>query len=276
MDWDDLDESHYDWPSVDEVKEYRKQVREMINKKIKEWPLSVPIDWKSKFWPILMGIEHERIHLETSAVIIRRLPTNEVHNDALWAICKEINFKGYDENGKPNVDESKFPKNELLPVEEGSVDLGKKDATYGWDNEYGQYTTKVSAFKASKYIVSNYDFLQFVEDGGYDNQKWWTEEGWKWNRATMIGRPLWWLPSKVVNGKQTYVYRTLTEEIEMPWDWPVETNYLEAKAYTNWFAAKTGKTLRLPTEEEWYRLRDMIKGDQPTWEFGSVGNINLE
>ena len=275
MDWDDLNESHYDWPKVEEVKEYRNKVRELVTKKIKEFPISIPITWESPFWTVMMGIEHERIHLETSAVIIRRLPADKVHDESLWPLCPETDFQGYDSEGNPRVNE-KFPQNELLGVEEGVVNTGKNDGLYGWDNEFGTHIEKVPAFKASKFIVSNYDYLQFMLDGGYDNQKLWTEEGWRWNRSTQMKRPLFWVPDQVVNGKQTYKHRTFTRVIDMPWDWPVETNYLESKAYCNWLAAKTGKAIRLPTEEEWYRLRDMIKTDLPNWEFGSVGNINLE
>jgi len=276
MDWDDLNESHYDWPKVEEVTEYRKQVRELISQKIKDFPIQMPIDWSSPFWAVMMGIEHERIHLETSAVIMRRLPIEDVQDHPLFPVCPESNFQGYDAEGNPKVDD-KFPKNELLGVEKGDVDVGKKDATYGWDNEYGTHKATVNAFKASKYLVSNYDYLQFMLDGGYDAQKYWTEEGWKWNRSTKMKRPLFWIPDEnLVNGKQTYKFRTFTKIIEMPWDWPVETNYLESKAYCNWFSEKTGKTIRLPTEDEWYRLRDMIKVDATEWEFGSVGNINLE
>ena len=62
----------------------------------------------------------------------------------------------------------------------------------------------------------------------------------------------------------------------MPWDWPVEVNYLEAKAFCNWKSAQTGKRIRLPTEEEWYLLRDRaVDTDQPYWET-APGNINLE
>ncbi len=43
----------------------------------------------------------------------------------------------------------------------------------------------------------------------------------------------------------------------MPWDWPVEVNYHEAKAFCNWKAAATGQPYRLPTEDEWYRLYDV-------------------
>ena len=43
----------------------------------------------------------------------------------------------------------------------------------------------------------------------------------------------------------------------MPWCWPVEVNYHEAKAFCNWKKARTGQPVRLPTEDEWYRLYDV-------------------
>jgi len=62
----------------------------------------------------------------------------------------------------------------------------------------------------------------------------------------------------------------------MPWNWPVEVNYLEAKAFCNWKTVKTGKTFRLPTEAEWYRLAEHCKvQNQPEWD-KAPGNINLE
>ncbi len=68
----------------------------------------------------------------------------------------------------------------------------------------------------------------------------------------------------------------MAEIIEMPWNWPVEVNQLEAKAFCNWLAAKTGRPIRLPTEAEWRRLHDLHDiPDQPRWE-KAPGNINLE
>ena len=62
----------------------------------------------------------------------------------------------------------------------------------------------------------------------------------------------------------------------MPWDWPVEVNYLEAKAFCNWKSAQTGKAIRLPAEEEWYLPpRSCRRQDQPYWDT-APGNINLE
>ena len=74
MSWDDLDETHYDWPSVAEVETYRRQVKELVESLITTLPLELPITWESPWWALIMGMEHQRIHLETSSVLIRHLP----------------------------------------------------------------------------------------------------------------------------------------------------------------------------------------------------------
>ncbi|MCB1753779.1 MAG: DinB family protein, partial [Gammaproteobacteria bacterium] len=57
MSWDDLDNTHYDWPTAAEVTDYRRNMRNMVDRLISELPLTFPITWDSPFWPILMGIE---------------------------------------------------------------------------------------------------------------------------------------------------------------------------------------------------------------------------
>jgi len=258
MSWDDLNEANYDWPSVAAVKDYRHQVRQLVDRVISELPLLLPIDWDNPFWTIMMGIEHQRIHLETSSVIIRRLPLPQVRQLPRWEICPESGTA---------------PHNELQPVPGGMVNLGKaKDhPLYGWDNEYGRHRFEVEDFQASKYLVSNREFLEFVETGGYRQQDFWTEEGWRWLGFSQAQQPLFWI--KQEGG---YKFRTMAQEIEMPWDWPVEVNYLEAKAFCNWKRKTTGLPIRLPTEDEWYRLCDSLDlPDQPYWD-RAPGNINLE
>ncbi len=68
MSWDDLNEAHYDWPTPAEVKAYRDTVRGVVDETIRRLPLTMPIHWDHPFWVILMGIEHQRIHLETSCL----------------------------------------------------------------------------------------------------------------------------------------------------------------------------------------------------------------
>jgi 5-histidylcysteine sulfoxide synthase/putative 4-mercaptohistidine N1-methyltranferase len=257
MSWDDLDGSHYDWPTVDAVKDYRDKVREFVDDLIRTLPLKIPITWDNPFWAFMMGIEHQRIHLETSSVIIRRLPIEEVRQLPLWDSCPET---------------GPAPINELLPVSGGKVVLGKskEHPLYGWDNEFGHHEFDVWDFSAGKYLVSNREYLNFVEERGYEQEAFWTEEGWNWVSFTKARHPLFWIKTET-----GYRFRTMTQIIDMPWDWPAEVNYLEAKAFCNWLGQKRSKKIRLPTEDEWYRLRDLHDiPDQPSWD-EAPGNINL-
>ncbi|MFO8141745.1 MAG: 5-histidylcysteine sulfoxide synthase [Marinobacter sp.] len=235
MSWDDLNDDHYNWPSVSEVMDYRAKVRARVLELIGSLPLKLPINWENPWWPIVMAIEHERIHLETSSVLIRQHDLARVQPQPDWA---------------PSRESGEAPENELVTVPAGSVRIGKPDADayYGWDNEYGEHQANVEEFKASQYLVSNQEFLAFIEAGGYERDNFWSEEGLLWRQFAKAKHPTFW---RWHNGWQL---RLMTEEVEMPWDWPVEVNCLEAKAFCEWKREQTGQPIRLPTEDEWYRL----------------------
>lgn len=258
MSWDDLNEKNYDWPTVAEVREYRKIVKAAVTALINELSLELPIVWNSPFWAIMMGIEHQNIHIETSSVLMRQLPIEKLYSGIFEPVCKE---------------ESKVVQNSLMPVPGAEVHLGKPNnhPLYGWDLEYGEHIEKVEDFSAAQYLVSNAEFLKFVDDNGYENKQWWTEEGWSWRMYKKAAHPLFWIKEK-----ESYSLRQMSEIVPMQWNFPVEVNYLEAKAFCNWKSAKTGKKLRMPTEAEWYRLVEHCQvPDAPDWEL-APGNINLE
>jgi putative 4-mercaptohistidine N1-methyltranferase len=150
--------------------------------------------------------------------------------------------------------------------------LGKPESneTYGWDNEYGQLPIEVNDFYASQYLVSNQEFMQFVDAGGYQTPSFWTQEGQGWLEFTKHKMPRFW---RYENGQ--YFQRNLTEEIPLPLSWPVEVNYLEAKAFCNWKDSSTDDFVRLPTEAEWQILRDQLDTDLADWT-KAPGNLNLE
>jgi len=270
MSWDDLNTEHYEWPSVAAVRDYRAAMRQLVDGVIQSMPLELPIRQDAAAWIILMGIEHERIHLETSSVIMRQMPLDELrHGDELtdeerrlWASCRDV---------------GPTPRNEWLPVAGQTVRLGKRtdDRTFGWDNEYGVETVQLPAFRAGRHLVSNGEFLAFVEDGGYRHEQWWTEEGRGWLHYTRAEHPKFW--RRDAAGR--YLQRNLLEEVSLPENWPVEVNCLEAQAYCAWLADKTGENVRLPTEPHWYALRQTLPAelaaDQPAWQ-RAPGNINLE
>lgn len=236
MSWDDLDEVHYDWPTVQAVRDYRHQVRALILNIIEHAPLNLPLNWHNPWWTLIMGIEHERIHLETSSVLIRQHALEHVHQHPQW---------------RANIITGIAPENSLIAVPEGQIHLQKdfNHPFYGWDNEYGQHEAEVAAFEAAKYLVSNQEFLAFVEADGYQTGHYWSEEGLGWLQFSQATHPCFWCKTEL-----GWSLRLMLEEVPMPWDWPVEVNYHEAKAFCQWKSQQLEKTIRLPTEDEWYRL----------------------
>ncbi len=248
MSWDDLDERHYDWPNIEALHAYRAEVRNVVGAFIESMPLSLPIDWQHPAWIILMGIEHERIHLETSSVLIRQLPLAWVQARAEWP---------------PSEQRAAVQENQLIAVAAGRVVLGKPNHAlwYGWDNEYGQQTHEIAAFAASKYLVSNHEFLQFVMAGGYDCERYWSDEGWAWATFAEARHPTFWQQQD-----EQWYYRSLTALLPMPWEWPVDVNCHEAQAFCQWLSESSGRQIQLPSEAEWMRLRQQFDQDWPDWQ----------
>lgn len=330
MSWDDLNEAHYDWPPVNEVRAYREQVRALVSNLIETQPLSLPITWESPWWVIIMGIEHLRIHVETSSVLIRQLSLQEIKSQGspdtrMWPVCP----RGIGESLES------APKNELVSVKGvKALNIGRQydDPVYGWDNEYGDHVESVSDFKSSKYLATNAQFLEFMleGDGGYHTQRYWTPEGWSWKTYMKQEHPVFWvkmdtivpelsgtivdkneIADKSSSGHEVadkgssgheiadksssghdiadksigekhksgsgWKLRTLHQLVDMPWSWPVEVNYLEAKAFCNWLSEKTGQSVRMATEHEWHVMRQsMVEQDEQTEWKQAPGNINLE
>ncbi|RYF44952.1 MAG: 5-histidylcysteine sulfoxide synthase, partial [Cytophagaceae bacterium] len=257
MSWDDLNDAHYEWPTPAEVKVYRHKVREVVLDLIDHAPLSLPIDWNHPWWAIVMGIEHERIHLETSSVLIRQQQLELVKPSSHW---------------QPHQISGIAPQNQTIAVAAGTVHLAKtKDnAYYGWDNEYGLHEAEVAGFEAAQFLVSNNEFLPFVEAGGYQTPAYWTTEGQGWLNFTQAQQPTFW--RKTAEG---WALRLMTHEVAMPWDWPVEVNYHEAKAFCQWKSQQTGQPVRLPTEDEWYRLYD-VAGVSEVTAAPATANLHLD
>lgn len=309
MSWDDLNDAHYSWPAIADVWSYRSQVRQRVDRMFDKYsksgggegcPLPLTMDNSTDdeshtfFWAVIMGIEHERIHIETASVHLRELPMKYVvSGGAFWAPFPSLDeaSRGAVIPAGAAVEGKDFPRNEFVPVLEAKVDVpvGRplNSPFYGWDADYSAqgYMLPVEPFQASKYLVSNGEFYKFVMDGGYTQEKWWDEEGWKWVSWKKPQHPWFWVKQQQQGAsagasETTFKLRVQTDEIPLPWNWPVETNHLEARAYCNWLAAKTGKKkLRLPTEREWLVMWDKyISVDQGDWKVGAnaPGNVNFD
>lgn len=87
-----------------------------------------------------------------------------------------------------------FPDNTMLAVEAGDVTVGKPldFPSFGWDNEYGLRQFHVRGFTASKFCITNGQYMEFVKDGGYRCKDYWTEEGWMWRTFRNAKKPTFW------------------------------------------------------------------------------------
>lgn len=131
------------------------------------------------------------------------------------------------------------PADVLVPG--GSFVLGATDERWAYDNELDAHEVELAAFRLDRTPVTNGAYLAFVEDGGYGDPSWWSDEGWAWRGAENAGHPLYWAP-----GPGGWSRRRFGRVEPLPAAEPVQhVSWYEADAYARW----AGK--RLPTEAEW-------------------------
>lgn len=277
MTWDDLHEGGQDvWPEVDAVRAYRRQVYELVHNLIKTHPeFDKPIAMDQPGWALVMAFEHERIHLETSSVLMRELPIEYVKQPDAWP---DLLAEPKDTVYEPRAGQD-YPINELVKVAPTTVRLGKPKRwpSFGWDNEYGADTRQVDSFKAGKFLISNGEFLQFVRAGGYENERYWSKSGWAWRQFRNVKWPTFWVQDGPA-GSHRYKLRITFREIAMQWDWPACVNYYEAKAYCAWLTEKEGYEipLRLLQESEHQAIREPAMAGAVDWTQGDNNCLALD
>lgn len=128
-----------------------------------------------------------------------------------------------------------------VPVPAGPFVLGVDAATepYSLDNERPAHVVDLPAFRIGRVPVTNGEWRHFIDDGGYDDARWWSERGWQHRRAAGLTAPQFWDADGATRTRFGHVE-------EIPADEPVQhVTYFEAEAYAAWAGA------RLPTEQEW-------------------------
>ncbi|MDR5783832.1 SUMF1/EgtB/PvdO family nonheme iron enzyme [Caballeronia sp. LZ065] len=220
-----------DWPTLDEVRAYRDTVRAAIDACFDPVDLATsPLSPDESPAQLLeVAIEHRLMHAETLAYMLHQLPVDRkiAPSDALSERASDLSLA-----------------QETVRVPAGSVTLGlaRESGLFGWDNEFGEQRVDVPAFEIDRHMVTNGDWLRFIEAGGYANRAHWHDADWAWKEEQRIAHPAFWIPSS-----GTWTLRTMFDEIALPLDWPVFVSHAEAKAYARW----AGK--QLPTEAQWQR-----------------------
>ncbi|MBZ0189909.1 MAG: 5-histidylcysteine sulfoxide synthase, partial [Candidatus Obscuribacterales bacterium] len=262
MSWDDMAKNQISWPKIDDLFAYRKSVYAVVTSLIESHPgLALdhdPITMNIPLWALFLGFEHERIHIETSSVLMRELPLHLVQRSGfLPPPHPSAPKEGRDTEPASGVD---FPVNSFVQIEAGRARIGKPldFPTFGWDNEYGGRDVNVDRFEVTRNLISNGEFREFVAAGGYQSRKYWSETGWRWRSFRNVKWPTFWCPSGPAGSNQ-FELRTCFEILPMPWSWPAVVNFHEAQAYAQWLKEKEGSDSEygLLTEAQHYRLRQV-------------------
>ncbi|HZQ76371.1 MAG TPA: ergothioneine biosynthesis protein EgtB [Acidimicrobiia bacterium] len=142
----------------------------------------------------------------------------------------------------------------------GPFVMGADGDPFAYDNERPAHVVDLAPFRIDTFPVTNREYLAFVEAGGYDERRFWSEAGWAHRRAEELAAPLFWSPA----GGGSWTVRRYGTELDLPLDEPVQhVCWYEADAYAR-FAGK-----RLPTEAEWekaaYHGAERLFGDVWQW-----------
>lgn len=227
-------------PTVKEVYDYRKYVDDHISALLQS-PINPTLEEL-----IVLGINHEQQHQE---LLITDLKHTLSYNP-IYPVYKE-NF---------NLTAQQNSEKGWLKIDEGIYSIGFEGEGFHFDNEKGRHQVFLHEFEISKSLVTNAEFIEFMEAGGYENFKFWLDEGWNWVTENQVKSPLYW--TKIDDKWHSFTLEGL-KPIE-PEDILTHISFYEAQAFATW------KGCRLPTEYEWEVAADQLDwGKRWEWTYSA-------
>lgn len=214
-------------PTVMKVFEYRRYVDQKMNDLLE----SEITDEVSEL--ILLGLNHEQQHQELFLTDLKYTlsvnPLNPVYKDD-FAL----------------VEKGETTSKEFIEIAEGIYEIGFSGDGFHFDNELGRHKVFLHDFSIQNCLITNCEFIEFIDGGGYENHLLWHSEGWDWVRENSITSPLYW---NKIDG--VWNQFTLGGLRKVNFNDPVcHVSFYEAAAFAEW------KGLRLLTEFEWEAASD--------------------
>jgi ergothioneine biosynthesis protein EgtB len=204
-------------PALDEVRAYRAHVDEALERALPSLPAAV-------LELVELGINHEQQHQELLLTDILATfaenPIEPAYGVLPPSACFAVEPLTYH------------------PGREGIVEIGTPEAGFAFDSERPRHRVFLCAHEIANRRITNREWREFIDDGGYRTPALWLSDGWTWIQQEGISAPLYW--------REEGTEFTLGGRREIDWAAPVaHVSHYEADAFAHWAGA------RLPTEAEW-------------------------
>lgn len=208
-------------PTVADIYQYRAYVDEAMGKFLSQEPSAEIKEL------LILGFNHEEQHQELLLTDIKYILG---HNPL---------FPAYDDTYiSPKIAQAA---SDFIKMDEGVYEIGYEGDGFCFDNELNRHKVYLNAYEISPNLVSNAQYLEFINGGGYNDFRHWHAEGWDWVNTNQVEAPLYW--HSIDGDWQNYTYHGL-QPLNLK-DPVCHISYFEAYAYASW------KGVRLPTEFEW-------------------------
>ena len=226
-------------PALQTVLDYRRHTDAAMQKLLDEYGDDLPAELRKL---TEVGLQHEQQHQELLVTDIKYI----LGNNPYFPAYRESNA------GLPARKSARPLK--FLEMPAGIYEIGYTGEDFCWDNELSVHKVYLQPYQIADRLITNGEYLEFMEAGGYTNYEYWLSEGWEWCKLLEEKAPLYWYRKD----GEWYQY-TLQGLQKIDPALPVtHVSYFEADAYAAW------KEMRLPTEFEWEAACKKYQPEVPT------------
>jgi iron(II)-dependent oxidoreductase len=191
------------------------------------------------------------VPLLTEGFVYGMVAQHEHQHDETMLATLQLMASAYPHAATPSPPGRPLPAAEVL-IPGGPFEMGTDTEPFAYDNERPAHVVDVAPFFVDTVPVTNRQYLAFIEAGGYDDARFWSEDGWAHRSEAGLSAPQFWQRE----GRGSWSVRCYGRSLDLPLDEPVQhVCWYEADAYAR-FAGK-----RLPTEAEWEKAATGAAGD---------------
>jgi ergothioneine biosynthesis protein EgtB len=240
-------------PPMAEIESYLDRVREESLRFLSSFQPRASDPLVRDGYVFRMVLEHEYQHQETVTYLLQMLDPQLKKKDEGESMKDEeaarVNDEENDSSVHPRRAQAHHAPNSFfrlhplsLVIPGGPFEMGARGYPFAYDNEQPPHTVELADYRIDARPVTNAEFAQFIEAGGYRTRSLWSEEGWAWKEEEKIDRPLYWT---LRQGDRWHAQEMFEERAIEPDRPVVGVSWHEAESYAKF----VGK--RLPTEAEW-------------------------